>query len=56
MADFGLGAAWGVEWKAWRTPGFVSTAAGYQGGYSPNPLTAGELRRGTLSIDSHGVP
>ncbi|MEV4103062.1 peptide-methionine (S)-S-oxide reductase MsrA [Nonomuraea sp. NPDC049649] len=37
IADFGLGCFWGAERKFWQTPGVYSTAAGYQGGYTPNP-------------------
>lgn len=37
VADFGLGCFWGAERKFWETPGVVSTAVGYQGGYTPNP-------------------
>jgi peptide-methionine (S)-S-oxide reductase len=36
-AYFGLGCFWGAERKFWEVPGVFSTAAGYQGGYSPNP-------------------
>ncbi len=34
---FGLGCFWGAERKFWQTPGVWVTAAGYQGGYTPNP-------------------
>lgn len=33
----GMGCFWGAEKKFWRLPGVVSTAAGYQGGFTPNP-------------------
>jgi peptide-methionine (S)-S-oxide reductase len=36
-AVFGLGCFWGAERKFWQTPGVYSTAAGYAGGYTPNP-------------------
>ncbi len=37
MAMFGLGCFWGAERKFWQTEGVYSTAAGYAGGYTPNP-------------------
>ena len=37
IAEFGLGCFWGAEREFWKTPGVVSTAAGYAGGYTPNP-------------------
>ncbi len=37
IAEFGLGCFWGAERKFWQTPGVVSTAVGYAGGYTPNP-------------------
>lgn len=37
VAFFGLGCFWGAERLFWRLPGVVSTAAGYQGGLTPNP-------------------
>jgi len=36
-AIFGMGCFWGAERKFWQTPGVYSTAAGYSGGYTPNP-------------------
>jgi peptide-methionine (S)-S-oxide reductase len=36
-AYFGLGCFWGAERKFWETDGVVTTAVGYQGGYTPNP-------------------
>ena len=36
-AVFGLGCFWGAERKFWETPGVVSTAVGYAGGFTPNP-------------------
>ena len=32
-----MGCFWGAEKAFWETPGVVTTAAGYQGGYTPNP-------------------
>lgn len=34
---FGMGCFWGAERIFWETPGVFSTAAGYAGGYTPNP-------------------
>jgi peptide-methionine (S)-S-oxide reductase len=37
VAYFGMGCFWGAERLFWRVPGVYSTAAGYQGGFTPNP-------------------
>jgi peptide-methionine (S)-S-oxide reductase len=37
IAEFALGCFWGAERKYWQTPGVVTTAVGYEGGYTPNP-------------------
>ena len=37
LAWFGLGCFWGAERKFWQQPGVYSTAAGYAGGFTPNP-------------------
>ncbi len=36
-ALFGLGCFWGAERKFWQTPGVVTTAVGYAGGFTKNP-------------------
>ena len=36
-AYFGLGCFWGAEQLFWGLPGVISTAVGYQGGFTPNP-------------------
>jgi peptide-methionine (S)-S-oxide reductase len=36
-AVFGLGCFWGAEKLFWQLPGVWTTAAGYAGGYTPNP-------------------
>jgi peptide-methionine (S)-S-oxide reductase len=37
IAIFGMGCFWGAERMFWKLPGVYSTAAGYAGGYTPNP-------------------
>src|ERR1700735_2386195 len=37
VAELALGCFWGAERKFWQTPGVVSTAVGYEGGFTPNP-------------------
>ncbi len=36
-AVFGMGCFWGAERMFWQAPGVYTTAAGYAGGYTPNP-------------------
>jgi peptide-methionine (S)-S-oxide reductase len=36
-AVFGLGCFWGAEKRFWTIPGVYTTAAGYAGGFTPNP-------------------
>ena len=37
VAYFGMGCFWGAEQVFWRLDGVLSTAVGYQGGYTKNP-------------------
>ena len=37
VAVFGMGCFWGAERLFWELPGVWSTAAGYAGGFTPNP-------------------
>ena len=37
QAVFGMGCFWGAERIFWKIPGVYTTAAGYAGGYTPNP-------------------
>lgn len=37
VAYLALGCFWGAERKLWQLRGVVSTAVGYQGGFTPNP-------------------
>jgi peptide-methionine (S)-S-oxide reductase len=37
VAYFGMGCFWGAERIFWQVEGVISTAVGYQGGFSPNP-------------------
>ena len=37
LAYFGLGCFWGAERAFWTLPGVVTTAVGYQGGFTENP-------------------
>ncbi len=37
IAEFALGCFWGAEKNFWQTTGVVSTAVGYEGGFTPNP-------------------
>jgi peptide-methionine (S)-S-oxide reductase len=38
VAYFGMGCFWGAERRFWQVPGVWSTAVGYQGGGTRNPL------------------
>ena len=38
QAMFGAGCFWGAERKFWQLDGVYTTAVGYAGGYTPNPV------------------
>lgn len=37
VLTLGMGCFWGAERAMWRLPGVVTTAVGYQGGFTPHP-------------------
>ena len=37
VAEFALGCFWGAERKFWQVSGVITTAVGYEGGFTPNP-------------------
>jgi peptide-methionine (S)-S-oxide reductase len=37
VAEFALGCFWGAEKDYWQVPGVITTAVGYEGGFTPNP-------------------
>ncbi|HSR25045.1 MAG TPA: peptide-methionine (S)-S-oxide reductase MsrA [Candidatus Eisenbacteria bacterium] len=37
IAEFALGCFWGAERGFWEAEGVISTAVGYEGGFTPNP-------------------
>ncbi len=40
LAMFGMGCFWPAERRYWQLPGVYTTAVGYAGGFTPNPLYA----------------
>ena len=53
LAQFGMGCFWGAERKFWEAGGVYSTAAGYAGGFTPNP-TYEEVCSGATGHDRSG--
>src|SRR4051794_11134808 len=47
-AMFGMGSFWGAERRFWLLPGVVSTAVGYAGGFTENPVYK-EVRSGATA-------
>jgi peptide-methionine (S)-S-oxide reductase len=37
VAEFALGCFWGAEKNFWQVPGVITTAVGYEGGFTENP-------------------
>jgi peptide-methionine (S)-S-oxide reductase len=37
VAEFAMGCFWGAEKTYWLTKGVITTAVGYEGGFTPNP-------------------
>src|SRR5919198_1022865 len=59
-AIFGMGCFWGAERGFWQAPGVYTTAAGYAGGYTPNPtyeeVCSGRAGHGEITSEIVDAP
>jgi len=52
VAVVAMGCFWGAERVFWQTPGVITTAVGYAGGYTPNPTYQEVCSGGTGHTES----